>query len=486
MIRIIKYTIAAMLGAIIAWAVMEPTSLMPDDGSSVGFTAVFVIGLVSGLMVGLLLGIAEAGSGLSPRDAGKSVAMGALVGAAGGLVGFSFGNAFYQALHGASSAAPSLFSFILLLIGRGLGWALVGMFIGLSQGIATMSPKRMINGAVGGFIGGGFGGSVFEILAWMNRGGAANFPTGMIRLTSFATTGAAIGLFIGLIEEVAKQAWLVRLVGRNEGKEYTLYKESTVIGRSEFADIPVFTDADISERHVAISVAGKRYFVEDLNSAQGTTVDGRQITTKEPLHDGDIIIMGKTRFLFRDKASAPKYVQNNYEPQASSVQIPTSQHICPFCGAIKDAAGNCDCSVGAAPPAAPTAMPVSQQPTIQQQAPINFGELYSHSDATQPMPSPSAGGARLSAVSGPYAGKTFALKPGTTELGRDASKDIGLPDDKTVSRSHARVVQEGAGYVLYDNGSTNGTMVNGAKITRHELKTGDTVQVGNTQFRFDI
>lgn len=516
--RIVKYTFAGMLGAIVAWGLMEWTPLMPDDGRSIGYGAIVTIGLISGLFIGLLLGCAEGLSGLSPRDAARSAMLGALVGAAGGMVGLAMGNAFYNGMYQLaggrtihaqqlpsnipeqarpeSSLMPGPLSFVLLLIGRGLGWALIGLFIGLSQGIATLSTKKMINGVVGGFIGGGLGGCVFEILAWLNQGGAANFPVGMIRFISFSITGGAIGLFIGFIEEMAKQAWLVKLVGRNEGKEYSLYKEVTTLGRSELADIPIFTDPDVSEQHALIRVNGKRYQVEDLGSAFGTKIAGNPIT-REILKDGDIIEIGKTRFLFKDKASAPRYVQPS-PILDTGVDIPNSQHICPFCGSIKDAAGNCECTVGAKPtanqqqqtiqqpmPPAPPAQPV-QQPTIQN-TPILFGELEPASAPTlQPAASAPSQGARLTAIAGPYMGKTYVLGSGQTEIGRDAAKPIGLPIDNTVSRNHARIAQEVTCFVIYDAGSTNGTFVNGNRIQRQELKPGDVVQIGSSKFRFEI
>jgi len=496
--RIIRYTLAGMLGAIVAWAIMEPTSLMPDDGRYIGYGAIVTVGLISGLLIGLLLGLAEGISGLSPRDAARSAMLGALVGAAGGMVGLATGNALYNAFDQLAHASngvnpgsigqPNLFSFVLLLIGRGLGWALIGLFIGLSQGIATLSTKKMINGAVGGFIGGGLGGSVFEILAWMNEGHVTNFLPGMIRFISFSITGAGIGLFIGFIEEIAKQAWLVKLVGRNEGNEYTLYKEVTTLGRSEFADIPIFTDPDVSESHAAIRAIGKRYHVEDLGSAFGTKVDGQAIT-KETLKDGDIIEIGKTRFLFKDKASAPRYVRSAPVMDAG-VQIPNSQHVCPFCGSIKDAAGNCECPLGAQPvqnqqqTVGQPAQPI-QQPTIQPQGqPILFGDPEpAAAPAQQPATAPQ--GARITAIAGPYMGKTFILGSGQTEIGRDATKPIGLPDDNTVSRNHARIAQEVTCYVIYDSGSTNGTFVNGNRIQHQELKPGDIVQIGSSKFRFE-
>lgn len=503
MARILRYTIAGALGAIIAWAIMEPTALMPESRTpglviNIPYSYLFVIGLVAGLLIGLVLGIAEAIGGLSPKDGVRSVLMGALFGAAGGVLGLTFGNAVYTSLERlaggrpsvqtlpadlppearlVSESRPGLLSFLLLLIGRGFGWALIGGFIGLSQGVATSSTRKMVNGAVGGVIGGGIGGCVFEILVWMNQGGVSNFPPFMIRLISFSMTGGAIGLFIGFLEEVTKRAWLIRLVGRNEGKEYTIYKPITVIGRDEYADIAIFSDPDVSERHARILAQGQRHFIEDIGSFFGTLVNGRKIT-REPLRDGDTIEIGKTKFLFHDKASA-RFIQR--ESYATGTRIPSSEHVCPFCGAVKDASGKCECTVAAASPAA-------SEPTAAHQAaqPLHQGPF------AQPAPEPPvqqtaamAPGPRLVGIAGPYAGKTFALRAGETHIGREATKDIGLPTDNTVSRSHALIALEAGCYVVRDLGSTNGTYVNGARITTHELKPGDVVQVGSTKFRFE-
>ncbi len=416
--------------------------------------------------------------------------MGTLVGACGGVLGISFGNAFYSLACrlaapvgpqpgnlGPEAQSSSPLAFVLLLIGRGAGWALLGGFIGVSQGLATGSTKKMINGLVGGALGGGIGGSVFEMLAWMNVGGAIAFPPGMIRFISFSVTGGAIGLFIGFIEEVTKTAWLMRLVGHNEGKEYTIFKKTTLLGRSEAADIAVFGDPDVAERHAMITAQGNRHVIEDLGSFAGTSVNGTKIA-KDTLSNGDTIVIGKTRFLFKDKATA-RYSQGS---GSTSPSIPTSQHVCQYCGAVKDANGNCDCTVGAS-----TANPASGQTGAQPAMPQSV-----QSSPFQPGPAaaplrPATGtarGAKLTAMSGPESGKVFVLKP-ETQVGRESTKDIPFPADNTVSRYHARIVQEGAGYVVYDMGSTNGTYVNGTRVNRRELANSDVVQIGNTKFKFE-
>jgi pSer/pThr/pTyr-binding forkhead associated (FHA) protein len=93
---------------------------------------------------------------------------------------------------------------------------------------------------------------------------------------------------------------------------------------------------------------------------------------------------------------------------------------------------------------------------------------------------------KLIGTTGPYAGQTFILSPrGATSVGREDGRDIVLSMDTTVSRRHARIADEGGRFVVYDEGSSNGTTVNGMPITCQPLAPGDVVQFGAAAFRFE-
>ena len=80
-------------------------------------------------------------------------------------------------------------------------------------------------------------------------------------------------------------------------------------------------------------------------------------------------------------------------------------------------------------------------------------------------------------------GSTSRDKPLTS----DASPTATSPcPTSNVSRRHAEVRRAGSGYVVVDLGSTNGTMVNGARIDgEHRLSDGDIVSIGSTHVRFE-
>lgn len=69
-------------------------------------------------------------------------------------------------------------------------------------------------------------------------------------------------------------------------------------------------------------------------------------------------------------------------------------------------------------------------------------------------------------------------------IGRDASNGIHL-GDPSVSRRHALLTCALDEYFIEDLGSTNGTILNNKEVTKHILKSGDMLQVGDYVLRFE-
>jgi hypothetical protein len=77
---------------------------------------------------------------------------------------------------------------------------------------------------------------------------------------------------------------------------------------------------------------------------------------------------------------------------------------------------------------------------------------------------------------GPLSGQSFSISDGMT-IGRSDSNLLTV-SDQTVSGKHAKIVVKGGAFSIADLNSTNGTMVNGQKISEMPIKTGDKVQIG--------
>lgn len=82
-------------------------------------------------------------------------------------------------------------------------------------------------------------------------------------------------------------------------------------------------------------------------------------------------------------------------------------------------------------------------------------------------------------------GRQFAVAIGSTVIGRGEGAQVRLAD-VGISRQHARLDYDGSRMVLTDLGSTNGTTVNGNRITAAALQHGDVIQLGTTTLTFRL
>ncbi len=91
---------------------------------------------------------------------------------------------------------------------------------------------------------------------------------------------------------------------------------------------------------------------------------------------------------------------------------------------------------------------------------------------------------QLLVIAGPDSGRVFSVKEGDPLLiGRGQNTETKLKDP-AVSRVHCQVEVEGKKAFLANSSTTSGTLVNGKKVKRHELRPGDVIQIGSTQLRF--
>ena len=123
-----------------------------------------------------------------------------------------------------------------------------------------------------------------------------------------AAAGVNLSSPVGSSEKV--HAKLVIERGKSIGKQFMLSAAESQIGRWD-ADGGIFPDVDldsddpeakVSRRHARITMREGKYFLEDLGSTNGTFVNrGKRLApgTRQPLNDGDEIIVGKTFLRFQ-------------------------------------------------------------------------------------------------------------------------------------------------------------------------------------------
>ena len=79
--------------------------------------------------------------------------------------------------------------------------------------------------------------------------------------------------------------------------------------------------------------------------------------------------------------------------------------------------------------------------------------------------------------------KSFRIRNNKTTIGRDKNNSLPISDDKA-SAQHAEILVSPESFLLKDLGSTNGTFVNGQKISECVLWKGDTIIIGSTRLKF--
>jgi pSer/pThr/pTyr-binding forkhead associated (FHA) protein len=145
---------------------------------------------------------------------------------------------------------------------------------------------------------------------------------------------------------------LVVRQGPNPGQIFELSKSEIFIGRDIANDI-VINDAEVSRKHAQLTLEGDRYKIEDLNSTNGTYIDGQRLIGPHLLAIGEIIMFGDNVGMIFDGEPNPidvtvqRPVDLGMTP-VSAIPAPVESYV---------------------PPAVPPIPQVSNIPILQQAAP---------------------------------------------------------------------------------------------------------------------
>jgi hypothetical protein len=87
-------------------------------------------------------------------------------------------------------------------------------------------------------------------------------------------------------------------------REVPLTKDRTTLGRRPYNDI-VIDHLAVSGEHAVLQMAGREAWIEDLNSTNGTYVNGK-VAKKQRLNSGDTVEIGKYRIQYVEQAAQPE------------------------------------------------------------------------------------------------------------------------------------------------------------------------------------
>jgi len=217
------------------------------------------------------------------------------------------------------------------------------------------------------------------------------------------------------------------------GQIHLLQIGNNLVGR-EVAEV-LLNDKTISRQHARLEVTESgQVLLEDLSSTNGTQINDRPLSPHLPraVTNGDTLRFGSV---------------------LTTLVIPTAEE----------------------------ALPV-------QRVPAELGALL----AEKVTPSDSGGQPRLieikAGVPRDAAPREFLLAPGITSFGRRPESTVVLQGDPYVSGSHAQIIAESGIVRIVDVGSTNGTLLNGQRLTIDEpvtLTSGDLIVIGGSTLRFE-
>ncbi|MBX3288169.1 MAG: FHA domain-containing protein [Acidobacteria bacterium] len=225
--------------------------------------------------------------------------------------------------------------------------------------------------------------------------------------------------------------------------ELSFEQPRILIGRDTSCDVSFEKEKYpmVSRRHAEMSWAGTSWVVADLGSSYGTYLNGRRIERPEAVTVGHSLQFGNEgpvlRVIWFDAIESP------------AAAVPSAS------------------TTPERPPA-----PLTATPTVLRNA-------TSQAPPAVPSPSSSAIPARLEFADDPS--RPAVVLSGTTiSLGRDPACTVVFETSAaTVSRRHADISRSEQGYVIADNNSFNGTLLNGQRMTEPALlKNGDKIQIG--------
>ncbi|MFA7565845.1 MAG: FHA domain-containing protein [Alkalispirochaeta sp.] len=285
-LRRVIVVVLGLLAGVTAWPLLELLLLFQES-----FPGYFLFSLAQGALFGVVLGLFfGSGEGLTSKDGGKLVrgAMtGALVGLAGGMIGFTAGQGvlfFIIQRTSRSFAVP---------LARAVGWAILGLSVGMAEGIRAKSGKKSAFGALGGVLGGLLGGIAIEYL----RG---RFP-GMLygRLVGFLLFGGLIGVFYALLERRFSFGVLRLLNGTLRGKEYSFSQSRISVGSDPKNDIVLKGYDNVRSRHALFRVKRRDVYLSAVGEDPTLLVNEEPVTGGLLLKYEDVVQVGSAKMFFK-------------------------------------------------------------------------------------------------------------------------------------------------------------------------------------------
>lgn len=297
--RIYFNAVFGALGGLLGWMLF---GIFGDKSASDVTRELLLGGALIGGAIGYFVVSVEAIRDRSLIRFARLASYGVVLGLLGGAAGIYIGDWVNFGLVGRIGASRETLPLLGKMFARGLGWMILGVAIGFSEGIAARSLGKFSYGAIGGAIGGFIGGAFFALA--LEQANAAGGRASLSGAFGLIVLGACIGSLSALVQAVFQPASVKVLRGWQEGREYALSKIDNLLGRDEHADIALFRDMRVEKKHAIIQRVGQRYLLVNNEAPEEyTRVNDQPIAQGCDLHDGDRIQLGNIVLRFQLRAA---------------------------------------------------------------------------------------------------------------------------------------------------------------------------------------
>ena len=280
------------------------------------------------------------------------------------------------------------------------------------------------------------------------------------------------------------KAELVFLSGDRAGEHFPLEQGRTVIGR-QVGDLLV-GDKEVSSIHAIISYERGGWYVMDLGSTNGVFVD-EQVKLEARLRDSTELRVGQTRMRFelhggRDEGSAePPDLLGGSGGDLTLPHVPRGGTLTGDQAAmVRDAMDQESDVLGAAAHLSRSGAKHAPDHGFEEPATEEFGS----DDVLQGLGESPPVQVQLEILEGADKGAIRRFTQDSVLLGR-LNTDL-VVRDSDVSRRHAVIeVFDATQVYLRDLNSTNGSFVNGRRVSSVRLRAGDQIRLGRCLLRFN-
>lgn len=260
------------------------------------FPSFLVFSLVSGAVFGLVFGLVfGTGEGLiagSNRRIVRGALLGALLGAVGGTAGFFAGQGVLLSLGERMLQSEHEVRTLGFPLARATGWAVLGVFVGVTEGARAWSGRKAAVGVLGGLIGGLAGGAALEYgqVLW------PDLP--IVQLLGLMLFGVLVALFYSLVEQQLSLGVLRLLNGRYKAKEFVLNQRRILIGGNDSSDIILSGYRGVADRHARVRLKDGELYIEPVDPEKPVYVNDDRVTSRMLKYE-DVIKIGSAKLFFR-------------------------------------------------------------------------------------------------------------------------------------------------------------------------------------------